>query len=272
LLSLRGHEGVVRSRIVSKLSELSGVVWFAEIGGDYEYAINICHGGVNRLVPLFDGICGEFGKVFSKKIFAQHFFLCDYSYGFLSKNRAVTEFLETARRPIELQCDEIDHNLLKELGAYPLSARTLSQKLGMPLTTLQYRVDRLRRLGILRRTIFLINHEALGYSSAMLLLYANTSSDVLRRQLHEFCLNHPLVTFLARSIGSWDYEISAVARTPDELRDLRSDLSKQFPGQFDAISSIPLYRLIKWNQYPFQTYAEYLASIDATKGEKQARS
>ncbi len=261
LFSLRSQDVSERRSIIDKLSALTGVAWFAEVGGDYEYVMNVCHGDIHRLISVLDRVGQDFGEVFSKKIVAQHFSYCDYSYGFLTNERNVIDYVGTSWYPARSVLDELDHSILRELAAYPLANKAVCKKLGLALTTLQYRIERLRRAGILKRAIFLINHSALGYSSALLLVYANASSKRLREQLHDFCVHHPHVITLAQSVGSWDYEISALARSPEDLRNLRDDLTRQFSGQFAMISSLPLYRILKWNQYPFTTYQEYLESV-----------
>ncbi len=261
LFSLRSQDTSERSSLIDKLSSLTGVTWFAEVGGDYEYVMNVCHGDIHRLISVLDRIGEDFGEIFSKKIFAQHFSYCDYSYGFLTTKRNAIDYVGRSWFPARSALDELDHGILRELAAYPLANKVVCKKLGLALTTLQYRIERLRRTGILKRTIFLINYSALGYTCALLLVYANGSSKKLREQLHDFCLHHPHVIALAQSVGSWDYEISALTRSPEDLRNLTNDLTRQFSGQFSMISSLSLYRTLKWNQYPFATYQEYLASL-----------
>ncbi|MEY4669677.1 MAG: hypothetical protein RL518_2376 [Pseudomonadota bacterium] len=260
LFSLRSQETAQRSQIVEALAKLPGVVWFSEVGGDYEYILNVCVGDVHSLMQLLDQVGERFGEVFSKKVFAQHVSYRDYSYGFSDKGQFSPEFVGTSPRFTKLNFDETDHLVLREIAERPCSYRELAERLKMPTTTAQYRVEKLRREGILKATIFLVNHSLLGFSSILMLLYAKVSNKSLRAALHEFALTSQNITTLTESVGSWDFELSAIARTPNDMRQLRDEIANRFPGQFELISSVPMYRLIRWNQYPFQSFDEYLAS------------
>ncbi len=272
LFSLQTNHMSERQTLLNRLESLPGVVWFAELDGDYNYVMTVCHGEIQLLLSRLDRIGDEFGEIFSKKAFAQQLLCWCYSHSLPTKERSAIELLGVSRSPVRSLLDELDHNLLKELARRPVTIRELCQKLGLAHSTLQYRVERLRRAGILRRAIFMLNHEALGYRDALLLVHANSSSKRLRDQLYDFCAHHPDITALVPAVGGWDYEISAVTREPDFLTMLRSDLMKRFPRQLGMISSFTLRRIMKCNAYPFATYEEYLSSIGADSAEQNARN
>jgi DNA-binding Lrp family transcriptional regulator len=261
LFSLRSDQGHLRTPIISKLASLPGVVWFAEIGGEFEYVMNICQGNVHRLAHFLDQIGDEFGDVFSKKVLVQHSSYRDYSYGFLTDRRFDSDFVGTSPHRSNGLLDETDHLILREIAEHPSSMRSISKRIGLPMSTIQYRLERLKKAGIWIRTIFLINHSALGYSFALILLHTSSSTRALREDLHRFSLGHPNIITLTESIGTWDFELSALAHSPEDLRKLTDSISDRFPGRFSVISYIPLYRLIKWNQYPFRSYEDYLESV-----------
>lgn len=270
LFSLRPEHSAERSHIIAQLSAVTEVAWLAEVTGHYDFAVQISNGDVYRAVSLFGRIEDQFGYTFSKKSFAQHLSCTDYSYGFLADRWEERDLIETERASIKPEVDKLDHMILRELSCNPGSKRDLSQKLDLSLSTLQYRLAKLHRSGVLKRSTFRINHEALGYSLSVLLVSANSFGKLLKQRLFQFCLRHPYVTALVQSVGDWDYEISMLIRDPAEISALGASLEAEFSGQLSGIAPLQVKRLIKDNQYPFDEYERYLMSAASNRGEASA--
>ena len=111
LFSLRSQESRQRAQIVEAFAQLPGVVWFSEVGGDYEYILNVCVGDVHKLMQLLDQVGERFGEVFAKKVFAQHVSHRDYSCGFPDDAHFLPDFLGTSPRFTKLNFDETDHQI-----------------------------------------------------------------------------------------------------------------------------------------------------------------
>ncbi len=270
LFSLDSKQVVKRPELIEALSSLPGTVWFAEVGGDYEFVLNICQGNVHQLLGKVDEIGLRFGNIFSRKIIAQHSMYRDYSYGFLTPEKLQRDWVGTEHQQPILDFDETDHRVLSAIAAYPLSQREVARRLGLPASTVQYRMERLKDLGIWKRTIYLVNHTALGYDFALLLLYAKTSSADLRKRVHEFCQRNPNVVTLTESIGAWDFELSAIGEHSNDIKHLRDSLLQTFTDELHLVSCIPCYRLLKWNQYPFEAFDDYQESLEMRPREKRA--
>jgi Lrp/AsnC family transcriptional regulator for asnA, asnC and gidA len=129
------------------------------------------------------------------------------------------------------EADEIDKKILQSLrkgsnGAMPTLARTL----GLPLSTVKYRLDRLRQREVLSPDIFFAENLR-DFVQLQMVLRMRTRSRASDDLLLQLCEHNPHVEYVIAGVGNWDYKVNIQA---ESMRDLM-DIQQRFLSQISRI-------------------------------------
>jgi DNA-binding Lrp family transcriptional regulator len=143
--------------------------------------------------------------------------------------------------------DEVDHNVLCALTQHSYgSYRELARLMGMPQTTLDYRLKRLRQSGVVVGLYHEIQPALIGMQSFLLLVSIKGISSEFRGEFLVFCESHPNIIVTVHSIGSWDFEV--VVAISQAIHD-------RFSGSLNWLKILPLFSYLKVAEYPFQAFS-----------------
>jgi DNA-binding Lrp family transcriptional regulator len=127
---------------------------------------------------------------------------------------------------------------LAEDGEANLQA--LARKLALPVTTLEYRLQRLKKAQVLRGTRYLVDVGRLGFQPYIHLLTLKGLSDEVHERLRQFCCKAPQIHYTVECLGNWDYEIGSVNRNGKEVIALQTSLEQLLGHELANIQSEPL--------------------------------
>lgn len=148
--------------------------------------------------------------------------------------------------------DEKDQQILSSLlEAEYSSRRDLAELLGLPIATLEHRVKRLMKAGIIVRFIYLVNPNCFHAHSSKLLVFARGLSSKGQHAFSKFCASHPKITSYARTLGSWDFEINVELTSPEELIAVTQDITDTFGPGLNRIETLNQFRELKISSFPF---------------------
>lgn len=106
----------------------------------------------------------------------------------------------------------------------------------------------------------LVNKEpALGLHRYLLMLDTKGTNKQLRKDVYDFCKNHPHIIAQMECHGSWDFEISIAVEDSIKLRDIEHELYERFGSSLDKIRSYTCLACFKSNRYPFDLDDKYEA-------------
>ena len=148
--------------------------------------------------------------------------------------------------------DALDHAILQRLtNGDGGSIRDLAHQLTASPATVERRVTRLEREGVILRWIYSINTERLGRHAFRLLLSTPHSSTALDSKLRQFCGRHPAVTMLIQCLGGWDYEVEVELEDPKDVTVIAQQLLEVFEGILEQVQICSELRDWKFSLYPF---------------------
>ncbi len=228
-----------RKRFVDLLKSSPNVCWLVETAGAFQYMLSfLCHSSIE-----LDSYISSLGRAVSRVI----------------RGRSIATRIRWQLFPLQLpsvparnvrtrlsisysQClaaahlDELDVRVLtvvcREARA---SYAELARKVKLPVTTFQYRVQKLLDIGVIVGFAHDINYTALGLRKYMLIVYERSTDPEFSRRFECFCAEHPRITTCLRSLGEWNYEIDVYTTNGDELADIRQQIFEQFG---DSIADI----------------------------------
>ncbi len=153
------------------------------------------------------------------------------------------------REPCPL--DGQDRAILDALSADARrSALSLAAELGVAPKTVIQRIRRLREREVIKAFRPLLDHEAFGHFSSLLLIrYHNISAETEKR-LIAYLDAHPHVVSAIKTLGNWDLEIEIEVGEQRQLRRIEMAIRKEFAPLIQGIENVPLYTTFKLRYFP----------------------
>lgn len=126
--------------------------------------------------------------------------------------------------------DRVDRLILSELDRNArIALSELARTLRLGRDIVEYRIDKLRDEGILKKTMVVINPHALGFM--VFKCYLRLRFSLAERQrLFEWLKRKRSVFWIAETWGRFDAIFSALVRSPQDFDDLQLELLRDFPN------------------------------------------
>lgn len=174
---------------------------------------------------FYEGFVQKYSDFIQNKEFSiitrMYLFRHSYLYG---EHEAIV--LKSQKNPQIIE--EADYAVLYSLKENPkMEIINLSKKLGMPSTTLNYKIKQLMAKGIIKCFVPVLNVSLLGYNTYIVLMSLSNPSK--KNQVVEYLSQKPNVTEIHESIGETDIEFRADFKTAMELEAFLEKLRIEMP-------------------------------------------
>jgi len=218
----------------------------ASTEGNYDIVVILLFKEFNEINPFWLKTLNKYGDFFSKRVISIFTGETDYPKSFLIDEKDDRNKLKTTlgiSKKIDL--DPLDRRLMDILG---LDSRIptieIAQKLKTSTNTINYRINKLKKLGVILGFKVLINLSKLGYkwykADFFLKNYSNTQKII------KYLENKPYLFCVDRTIGYADLEFEFFLKNTDELLKIFEEISTKFP---DTIKEYSYFRLVKAHKF-----------------------
>jgi Lrp/AsnC family transcriptional regulator, leucine-responsive regulatory protein len=242
-----------RQKLLDALVDSSHTSWVAEFGGDFQYGVTVYAKRITDVDRFFSSLTERCGGRFFEKSFALPVSWTIFRSKYLSSHKSAVECLSGSGHTEEAKIDATDHRILKRISAPKCSSRTaLARELGLPLTTLDYRIRRLEKMGVIVGYAYRVNPSVYGSQMFVLMIYAQNPSSELTDKLYRFSAAHPHVTSFTHCIGSWDYELRVEVKNSRSVAEITQEIHERFGQQIGNVKVLTFFESLKANTYPFQ--------------------
>lgn len=128
--------------------------------------------------------------------------------------------------------DEKDQRILQALQQDAnIPIQRLARKLGIPRSTVQHRINRMRQTGIIKRTVAIPNYEKIGLPvTAFVLLTYNPTNNVSQQDVANAIARLENVAEVHVVAGQWDLILKARGASLQEIGELVVNKLRQVPG------------------------------------------
>jgi len=151
----------------------------------------------------------------------------------------------------KIEYDNFDIKLLKLLSNNAkMSIVEIASKLKSCPQTIRQHIKKLRENGIIQGYRALIDVSFLGYRYYK--SYINLIDTKQIKDLEKFCLKHPNILNINRTIGGSDFEIELQARNFTEFEKIMNELRTTFAGQIKDYEFVIAKEEKKMNYFPFE--------------------
>jgi len=212
---------------------------------------------VDELWEYLDSLSIEFDDCFRKKELSIQTRLSCYPTRHFSTDSTPATPLEWAKTSRHVQIDELDNEILNALTCNPgLMKRDIARSLGIPHSTLDYRVKRLEKNEAIKGFGYEVNHEKLGLQGYRLLLTSKGPDQKLRRGLADYCATTREAGLMIECIGSFDYTILVRVWNAREAFAMGQDIQNRFGSRLSAVRLIPMFKVLGGHPYPYESWKE----------------
>jgi DNA-binding Lrp family transcriptional regulator len=250
-----------REQLVRDLSADPNIIYVGEIAGDFEYEVTFASRSAAELPLLMDRVSAKFKNGFFEKslvtVLEKHLF---------GTKALVTDIpvpplsLRTLCNHCEI--DKTDHRLLHILANHNgPSQREIARLLGLPSSTVAYRINNLKERGIILGHYYILNGIPLKLLRFKILVYCRGAHSASQAKLYEFAKKHKNIDTLMVCVGAYDYELTVQVTDYLEVVTLGEQLRSHFKDELIRTKTFSCFENHKFSDYPFRDYATLTPSV-----------
>lgn len=250
--SLSSEQSGAREALLAELKRSDSISWIGRLGGDFQYGINICSRDMTHTVAFFDHLSASHGKHILEKTLSLRVGLFYFGNRYLAPHLRHAAPLHYGNTPGTITIDTTDHKILTTITSNgDLSGHQIAKALGMPQSTVDYRIKKLKSSGVIVGTYYAVNGSRIGILSFLCLIVTRGMSSTFREKALDFCAKQLSVVVMIESIGSWDFEFVIDAFSAEDAMRTSEELLDFFGRDIQWIKMIPIFSYPKVHEYPF---------------------
>jgi DNA-binding Lrp family transcriptional regulator len=220
------------------------VGWFSELHGSFSIGVALAISNPKQVDTFLKELISESDVSIYKKSIAFRLAIMDCPRQYLAPHATsqATHCIEDGVQHVIT--DSTDEAILQALTQLPdSSTREIGARLGMPHTTVDLRLRKLRASSVLLGHSLHIVPEKLGRQLHKLLVFTHNKSAQLSLDMRSFAANHPNVSHFVENIGEWDFEFNVEVLSLEDLRQCEYSLRAQFDSKINDIVTLGLSKL-----------------------------
>lgn len=247
--SVRSLQRATTRQLLKGLTQAKGVVFLAELGGEYQYELVAAVRHPAELTELFP-------KELSA-IVTNHAVSFSRTHEFYPKNYLSPTLPSASKISVNQNCppssiDSIDHKILGALAAFGGdSLRECARRLGIPFATLRTRVQKLNEKGVLAEFIYDCDPLSYGYNEFILLIYTKGLGASLEKELFSAARRHPNITNARSLVGEWNFEIGIEVQRAEEVVLIIEEFTERLSEEVIKTKLMQRFRGLVYRPYPF---------------------
>ena len=227
-------------RLITSLINAPQVSLVLELSGDYEFEVNLTVSNQRELRDFLEQLSAKHGMHFTHKALGIQLGHSIFGTRCIAQRRKPFSPLIYSDTDEIFLTDELDTELLSEsVRIGTVDPSPLARSLNEPVSTVSYRLRRLKEAHVLMGLSFLVHINKLHHY--VVLVYLKSFSEDLRIKLSKFCKKEPNVFYSVDSIGSWDFELGITTVDPTLLIDTLRNFQSEFG---DSISQTKVLNIL----------------------------
>ena len=234
--------------IIKLLVKNSNVRWVASISGKYDLSFSVLAKDSVDFLNIYSKIEKEKGRDIIEKNILVNAFSPGFSRGYLL-GKKTSKMMEYGVAKEVKKIDHIDGKILRSISQDSRKKIIdIARETKTTVDIVKYRLKKLRHNGIISGFTIQMGLDKIGYEFYSILLYTSYVDNNILERLCKFALQNSNILFVARHLGSWEYEVLFEVKNYTEFEKILRDLRIKFS---DEIRNIEILRLIKEYKYDF---------------------
>ena len=239
----------IRQEIIDYFQKSSFTNIVHSLEGQYDLVVINEVEHIPKFYNIWKNSINKYRDFFSNQIFCVESMSTNYKKTFLleekpekKENRII--FTESSN-DTKVEIDSVDKKILDLLAPNSrIATLEIAEKLGMTVNTINSRIRRLMKTGVIQRYSISIDYPKIGYQwyKADIIL----KNPEKMQQITEYIQNSPNLLFRVVSVGYVDLELTFILNNVNQLHHIMGDLSSKLP---DAIKTYKYFSVTKTHKY-----------------------
>lgn len=252
LLSLSSEGHRIRPQLTQLLIEHPSTAVVRDVGGEHDLLVELIVCSPQELSSFQDLLASHCtGPIQSKNlsICRSHSIFGEKS---LVPDRAIhTKNCYQATSHL-VHIDSLDRRpLFLMSGPLFASLAQLARDTGEPLSTIDYRVKKLKERRVICGDLHDVRGALLGLSNFILLVSTKGFPHSLHNTFHTFVRDHPYITYCSYSIGTWDFMLGVSIPLSASTQSVTELVHQRFGSYVTSIKAVEMLRTHKVADFPF---------------------
>lgn len=246
----------IREAFINALCKHEQVSYVGEVGGDYQFEVRLLTRDARGMANFMDEISDKFqSKVTIASMCLTH--EEEYSSTFLGESKSSYDIpsLSFSASDRRVSIGELDHKILSLFAVEGIeTAAKLARTLGVPTTTVSYRLSRMHSSGLIPGYYRLCDGRPLGLLPIVFLIAGGIYTKKQRVDFLNYCRVHKNICVTNMTTGPWQSRLLARVREYSDVMSIIRGLSETFPINAQSIRVLPQLNFYKVCLYPFRNF------------------
>ena len=230
-MSYQNTNPEIEKEIISYFVNNKYTFWGAPLEGRYDFGVLIWVKDIKEFQSFYEEMLRRYDEYFDRKILSIYVQAQHYPYSFLlSDNYRKSDrlkFLTTGGSKKVDNIDDIDLGVLKLIAQNArLPTVEIAKQLGSSITVVNYRIQKLINLGVIRGFKMALDFPKIGYQDYKVDIWLNDHNQ--KDAIINYLTQNPYFLMLHKTIGYGDIEINICAKGLSHLHSMIEDLTSKF--------------------------------------------
>lgn len=243
-LSLSPRAFKQRASLFAQLRRDSHVYWLAELGGDFHCGLSVTVASPDELPRFLSKLGEKFGARFTRKSFSQvlSYTVFPKKYLFAQYSTLAGQSITVDASAAPMTVDTTDRAILGVLADAEVSSSPLmAKKLGIPRSTFEYRLKKMKESRLVERQVYYINARLLGFLTFRIVISLRGYDEKAKEAIRGFAKRDPNIVFLVECVGSSDFELVAEVSASLDVNRVLERLYIECGEDFEDIKVLPVF-------------------------------
>jgi len=151
--------------------------------------------------------------------------------------------------------DPVDKKILKALTRGKKTVVEMSTEAGITSKTAMNRLKIMENKEIIKGYRLVIDTRKIKLSTNKILIKFHSVSIDKEKEIMKFCLGHPGITEVAKTFGEWDLELTVIAKTREEFRNICILIRQKFEDIIADFDNFRIFKIHKKQLLPDEFFA-----------------
>jgi DNA-binding Lrp family transcriptional regulator len=235
----------LRSKFLTYLKSRPGVSWVAEVGGEFDLAINVLARHPGDILSLFDACGATFPGLIVRKEMVQRTTRIRCYRGYLGGRYGVR--FRSGESAHDLVLSESEVRIIRSLDALGFeSYRELAQRCEISVPTFTRIIRHFKQVGFLKGLGYRLDTELLGRMQfRMMIAFKHLPPSSIEAMLN-LAPRIEGVKLLVRCLGPWDFEMEYDAISHRAAREMSARIWATFGDDLSSVRVIPIFEHVRY--------------------------
>ena len=239
-----------QDKLEDELVKDKEIWWIVTLEGKWDLGYATAVKNVLDFYESWDRIMNKYRKYISKRSIDIYSHIKQYPKSYLINKNNTDKGTIVGGSTEEIKINKLDLEILKIIageGRKPLL--DIAIKLKTSPQVIKNHLKKLEKNKIILGYKALIDVSFLGYRYYK--AYINLTNTNKLKELHQFCLQHPNILNINRTLGDNDFELELQAKSFDQFDSIMNTLRKEFAGTIDEYEFVIARKEKKMIYFPF---------------------